>query len=43
VEPIGWVVVEARIFGTPTFKAEGVEGIPLITKDIGVEGLPVTF
>jgi hypothetical protein len=27
----------------PTVEVEGVEGIPLIMKDIGVEALPMTF
>jgi hypothetical protein len=43
VEPTGWVAVGVGKFDTPTIKAEAVKGIPLIMKDIGVKGLPVTF
>jgi hypothetical protein len=43
LELTGWVALEVGTSGTPTIEYEGFEGIPLISEDIGVEGLPVMF
>jgi hypothetical protein len=43
VELTGWVALEEGTYDTHTIEDEGVERIPLITNEKGVEGLPMTF